>query len=85
MHLIWRRYSRSGVAPLWFYAGMAVAFGALVVWATVERDWLAVVLSAVMAPVALAGSWLMRGVRDSIGGASASTRAITTDDDGPTT
>jgi hypothetical protein len=65
-----RRYSRSGVAPLWFYAGMAIAFGGLAVWAAVERDWLALALALVMAPIALAGSQIMRRVSASIRNAS---------------
>jgi hypothetical protein len=62
MHLLYRRYARSGVAPPWFYIGMALAFGALAAWAAVEGDWLVVGLAAVMAPAAFAAMRIMRRV-----------------------
>ncbi len=63
MHLIWRRYSRSGAAPLWFYAAMALGFGALAVWAIVQRDWLVMALALAMIGVTTAGARIMRSVR----------------------
>ena len=67
MHVLLRRYARSGIAPLWFYVVMAWAFGSLAVWAAVAHDWLVLALAVAMAPVALAGRVLMRRVGDSIG------------------
>ncbi|MBI2723638.1 MAG: hypothetical protein HYX50_01110 [Chloroflexi bacterium] len=62
MHLIWRRYSRSGAAPPWFYVAMAVGYGALAAWGIRERDWLVVILAVVMVAVTYGGARLMRVV-----------------------
>lgn len=60
MHLLWRRWSRSGYAPSWFYYTMAAAFAALAAWAAVRGDWLVLAIAAAMLAVAVAGSRLMR-------------------------
>ncbi len=60
MHLLWKRYARSGYAPPWFYALMVVGFAALLVWAIATQDWLVAALALVMVPVTVAGSRLMR-------------------------
>ncbi|TAK72582.1 MAG: hypothetical protein EPO22_00420 [Dehalococcoidia bacterium] len=63
MHLLWRRYSKSGAAPPWFYAAMALGFTALAVWAIVQRDWLVMALALAMIGVTAAGARIMRSVR----------------------
>ena len=63
MHLLWRRYSKSGAAPPWFYAAMALAFGALAVWAIVAHDWLVMALALAMIGVTAAGARIMRSTR----------------------
>jgi hypothetical protein len=60
MHLIWKRYTRSGSAPPWFYALIGSGFIALTVWGIAQRDWLVAAIAAVMVPVTIAGSILMR-------------------------
>lgn len=63
MHILWKRYSRSGAAPPWFYAAMAIGFAALVVWAIVVRDWLVMTVALVMIGVTAGGSRIMRSIR----------------------
>lgn len=75
MHLLWRRYSRSGYAPIWFYALMAIGFGALAVWAIVERDWIVLAIAIVMVPVTIGGSRIMRALGDAERASHASIRA----------
>ncbi len=65
MHILWKRYSRSGAAPVWFYAAMALGFGALAVWAIVQRDWLVMALALAMIGVTTIGARIMRSVRTS--------------------
>jgi hypothetical protein len=77
MHLLWRRYSRSGYAPAWFYALMAAGFIALVVWAAVARDWLVAAVAAAMIIATIAGARVMRRLGDA---ADASTRLHATKD-----
>ena len=60
MHLLWKRYTRSGLAPPWFYAAMAAAFLALAVWGGLRADWTVMAIALLMAPVTLAGARLMR-------------------------
>lgn len=74
MHLLWKRYARSGYAPPLLYAAVALAFGALAVWAAAQRDWLVMTIALVMIAVTLAGSRLMRRLNDA---AMASRRALT--------
>ena len=64
MHLIWKRYSRSGAAPAWYYIAMALGFGALAVWAIVQRDWLVMALALAMIGVTAIGARIMRSVRN---------------------
>lgn len=60
MHLLWRRYTRSGgYAPSWYYALMAVAFVAIAVWAVVAGDWLIAAIAFVMIAVVAAGAVIM--------------------------
>lgn len=60
MHLIWRRYSRSGYAPSWFYVVAAVGFAALAVWAAVRGDWLVAAIALVMIGAAVAARSVSR-------------------------
>jgi len=60
MNLLWRRYSRSGYAPPWFYAALAFGFAAFAVWGAVQRDWTVAAIAAAMAPVTIGGAALMR-------------------------
>jgi hypothetical protein len=69
MHLLMRRYSRSGYASRWFLRALAAGFVALAAWAAVRGDWLVLALAIVMAAVALAAVPLARrlaeGLRES--------------------
>jgi len=69
MHLLMRRYSRSGYASRWFLWALATAFVALAVWAIVRTDWLVLALALVMTAVALAAVPVTRrlaeGLRES--------------------
>ena len=60
MHLLWKRYSRSGMAPAWFYAALALGFVALAVWGAVQQNWIVVIVALVMAPIAIVGSRFIR-------------------------
>ena len=60
MHLLWKRYARSGYAPSLLYVIIAAAFAALGVWAITERDWLVTAIAVAMVAVTLAGSRIMR-------------------------
>ena len=82
MNLLFRRYTRSGYAPLWFYALMALGFGALAVWAAVQRDWLVMALAVVMLGVTIAGSRIMRRMSEGKGASQRTTDARRDDDDG---
>lgn len=64
MHLLWKRYSRSGYAPPWFYALLGAGFIALAVWALVTGDWLVAAIAIVMLPVTFGGSRVMKRLRD---------------------
>lgn len=64
MHLLWRRYARSGYAPAWFYALIGSAFVSLVAWALFERDWLIAAIAGVMVLVTAAGGAAMARMRD---------------------
>jgi hypothetical protein len=69
MHLLMRRYSRSGYPSGWFLRALAVGFVALGVWGAARGDWLVFVLAFAMVPVALAAIPLVRrlaeGLRES--------------------
>lgn len=60
MHLLWKRYTRSGFAPPWFYTAMSAAFLALAVWGGLRADWTVMALALALAPATLAGARLMR-------------------------
>jgi membrane protein implicated in regulation of membrane protease activity len=60
MHLLYRRYARSGYASPWFHAVAAVAFAALAVFALVRHDWLVAGIAAAMIAATAAGSRVMR-------------------------
>ena len=77
MHLIWRRYSRSGYAPPAFYIVMALGFIALAVFSGMRGGWLITAVALVMAGVTLAGSRVMRRLAD----ADASKRAPAEEED----
>lgn len=78
MHLIWKRYSRSGAAPTWFYGAIAGAFAGLIVWGIVASNWLVAGIAAVMVLVTLAGARVMRRAALSL---EASKRAIAAQED----
>ena len=60
MHLIRRRYSRSGYAPPWFYVLMCSGFVALAIWAATQGDWIVAAIALAMIPVTIGGSRIMR-------------------------
>jgi len=60
MHLLWKRYSRSGYAPPWFYALLSAGFIALAAWALVTGDWLVAAIAIVMLPITVGGAMLMK-------------------------
>ena len=60
MHLIYRRYSRSGYAPSVFYIVMALGFAALAVFALVRADWLIAGIAAAMVAATAVGARVMR-------------------------
>ncbi|MHB8378055.1 MAG: hypothetical protein ACYDEB_14045 [Dehalococcoidia bacterium] len=60
MHLLWKRYTRSGFAPPWFYAAMAAGFLALAVWGGLQANWPVMGIALVMVPVTLAGARVMQ-------------------------
>lgn len=60
MHLIWKRYARSGSAPPWFYALFGSGFVALTVWAIMQRDWLVASIAVAMVPVTVAGGRMVK-------------------------
>lgn len=59
MHLIYRRYSRSGYAPALFYLLMALGFGALAVYSAVRGSWLVMAIALAMIGVTIGGSRMM--------------------------
>jgi hypothetical protein len=66
MHLLWKRYSRSGYASAWFLRALAVTFVALAVWGGVRGDWLVLALGLVMAPITLAAIPLTRRLAEGL-------------------
>jgi len=64
VHLLWKRYSRSGYAAPWFYALMALAFAGLIALAIVMQDWLVAAVALTMVPVTAAGSRMMRRLNE---------------------
>lgn len=79
MHLLWKRYTRSGSAPPWFYWLIGSGFVALAIWALAQSDWIVAAIAAVMVPVTIAGSVLMRRLREA---SAASQRSIDARKDG---
>ena len=59
MHLLYRRYSRSGYAPQLFYIVMALGFAGLAVFSAVRGSWLIAAIAIVMCGVTVAGSQLL--------------------------
>jgi hypothetical protein len=53
MHLIWRRYSRSGQPPRWFYPLIASGFVSLTVFGLFAQDWLVAAVAAAMVGVTI--------------------------------
>jgi hypothetical protein len=66
MHLLWKRYSRSGYASAWFLRALAVAFVSLGIWAGTRGDWLVLALALVMAPLTLAAVPLTRRLSEGL-------------------
>jgi len=60
MHLLWKRYTRSGYAPPWFYVLMTLGFVALAVWGAMRADWTVMGIALVMIPVTVGGSRVMK-------------------------
>jgi len=73
MHLLWKRYARSGYAPAWFYGLLGAGFVALATWALVRGDWLVAAIAAVMLPATVGGARLMRRLNEA---SEASRRAL---------
>jgi hypothetical protein len=72
VHLIVRRYSRSGAAPLWFYFAMTAGFGVMAIWAFTQSDWLVGTVATLMVPATFAVSRLMRRFAGALRASSAS-------------
>jgi uncharacterized membrane protein len=72
MHLLYRRYARSGYASPLFYILMALGFGGLAVYAAVRGDWLIAVIAALMIVAVTVGARVMRRMSDAL--ADSSTR-----------
>ncbi|MEX2226974.1 MAG: hypothetical protein WEB52_11045 [Dehalococcoidia bacterium] len=66
MHLLMRRYTRSGYASRWFLWVLAAAFVALAVWGVVRSDWLVLTLAILMAAVTLAAVPISRRLADGL-------------------
>jgi cobalamin synthase len=66
MHLLYRRYARSGAAPRAFYVAFALGFTALALFAMVRGNWLVVALAIVMVAVTAAGARVMRRLGGSV-------------------
>ena len=64
MNFLWKRYSRSGSAPPWYYGLMAVAFIAVAIWAGAQRDWLVMAIAIAMVGITAGGARIMRSLRD---------------------
>jgi hypothetical protein len=64
MHLLYRRYARSGYPSPVFYAAMALAFAALAVFAIVRSDWLVAGIAAAMIAATAVGARIMRRLSD---------------------
>jgi hypothetical protein len=64
MHLLWRRYARSGSAPPWFYWLIGAGFTALAIFALVREDWLVAAIAGVIIAVTAAGSVMLRRMID---------------------
>jgi hypothetical protein len=62
MHLLYRRYTRSGRASAWFYALVGSAFVSLAVIAGVRGEWLVMAIAIVMAVVTAIGGQFIRHV-----------------------
>jgi hypothetical protein len=82
MMLLWRRYSRSGYAPAWFYVAIGAGFAALAVWGLVRADWLVAGIAVVMVAVTAAGSRIMRRFRDAHAASEAALLSRKDEDDG---
>ena len=59
MHMLWRRYARSGRAPSWFYAILGSGFVSLLILALFEQEWLAAALAFIMAGVTVVAGLLL--------------------------
>lgn len=79
MHLIWKRYAKSGYAPGWFYIIAAIAFVVVAIWGAVELDWIVAFVAIAMACTAIAGGRLMRRLSD---GLAESSRRVHAQSDG---
>jgi len=60
MHLLWRRYARSGYAAPWFYWVMAAGFLALAAWSAIQADWVVFAVALAMVPVTFVGARVMQ-------------------------
>jgi hypothetical protein len=59
MYALWKRWSRAGYMPRWFYAVIASGFVSLTIMGIVRGEWLVAVLAAVMIGVTVAAAWYM--------------------------
>ena len=60
MHLLWRRYARSGSAAPWFHWLLGAGFAALAIFAVARQEWLIAALAIAMVGVTAGGSMMMR-------------------------
>jgi hypothetical protein len=66
MHLLMRRYARSGYPSAWFLRMLTIAFAALAVWGAVRGDWLVFALALAMVPVTIAAIPLARRLAEAL-------------------
>ena len=59
MYFLWRRWSRAGYLPPWFYALIGAGFAALAAFGVARGEWLVVALAMVMIPVTAAAALYM--------------------------
>jgi len=81
MMMLWRRYSKSGYAPGWFYLAIGAGFAAFAVWALVRGDWLVAAIAAAMVAVTAAGSRVMRHLQDAQAASERGMKARRDEDD----
>ena len=59
MNIIYKRWSRAGYLPSWFYAILASGFVSLTIIAAVNSEWVAMLLATFMVGVTIAAARYM--------------------------